>query len=532
MRVIRQLSEGKGWVWALTLVSLLCSGCVKVGPDFVKPEALVEQNWLESGDRRLQGDSSQNREWWRVFNDPVLDGLIDRAYKENLTLRIAGLRVIEARAQLGISIGQLYPQTQQAVGSLQENSLSDRSTSALLSSNLTYRQAQVGLLANWELDFWGKFRRNIESAEAALQATVADYDAALVSLTADVASTYMAIRTAEKRIQIAEENVTTQREALRLAKARFDGGTATQLDVEQAQASLNDTRSLVPALQSQLRQAKNALCTLLGTPPNDLASVITGPPAIPVPPLQVAVGIPADLLIRRPDVRSALYQAASQSARIGVAKADLFPSLSLSGSFGFLSTDVSNFNLMDIFRWGSRYYTVGPTAQWNLFNYGRIKNSVRVEDARFQEALAAYGNAVLKAQQEVEDGLVAFLRAQEQGSLLAESAAAAQRSLEIARAQYREGARDFTAVVIAQQTLLREQDNLAVTLGAVSTGLVSVYRALGGGWEMREGQDFIPPDVKEIMIKRTDWGGLLESPKSIPSRFDDKNTRTISAPLR
>ena len=226
-----------------------------------------------------KGDSSQNREWWRVFNDPVLNGLIDRAYKENLTLRIAGLRVVEARAQLGISIGQLFPQTQQAVGSLQENSASDRSTSALLSNNLTYRQAQVGLLANWELDFWGKFRRNIESADAALQATVADYDAALVSLTADVANTYIAIRTAEKRIEIAEENVATQREALRLAKARFTGGTTTQLDLEQAQASLNDTRSLVPALQGQLRQAKNALCTLLGTPPNDLASVITGPPA-------------------------------------------------------------------------------------------------------------------------------------------------------------------------------------------------------------------------------------------------------------
>jgi NodT family efflux transporter outer membrane factor (OMF) lipoprotein len=509
--------EFKGCLLTLALVSLLCSGCIKVGPDFVRPEVMVVQNWLESGDKRLHGDSAPFREWWRVFNDPVLDGLIERAYKENLTLRIAGLRVLEARARLGIAIGQFFPQTQQAVGSLQESRASDRSQAALLSNNLIFRQDQIGLSAGWEIDFWGKFRRNIESAGAALQATEADYDSALVSLTADVANTYIAIRTGEKRIEIAYENVTTQKEALRLAEARLAGGTATQLDLELAKTSLKETQSLVPVLQSRLRQAKNALCILLGLPPNDLTSLITGPPAaIPVPPLRVAVGVPADLLTRRPDVRSALYQAAFQSARIGVAKADLFPSISLSGSFGFLSTDVSNFNLMDIFRWGSRYYTVGPAGQWNLFNYGRIKNSVRVEDARFQESLIAYGNVVLKAQQEVEDGLVTFLRAQEQGAFLAESAAAAQRSLDIARAQYQQGTRDFTAVVIAQQALLREQDNLTVTLGAVSTGLVSVYRALGGGWEMREGHDFIPSDVREIMARRTDWGGLLASPKSIP----------------
>jgi NodT family efflux transporter outer membrane factor (OMF) lipoprotein len=517
MPIMKRHTEYAGCLCILVLIVLSCPACVKVGPDFVRPDSMVASNWLESGDTRLQGDTSKDRQWWHVFSDPVLDVLIDRAYRENLTLRIAGLRVFEARAQLGIAIGQSFPQTQEVLASLLQNRTSDRSQSALLANSLVTNQDQVGLSASWELDFWGKFRRNIESARAALYATLADYDAALVSLIADVANTYIAIRTTEKRLAIAEENVTTQQEGLRLAEARFTGGTTTGLDVEQARTSLREAQSLIPPLQSSLRQAENALSTLLGIPPGNLATVITGPADIPVPPLKVAVGIPADLLIRRPDIRSAMYQAAFQSARIGVAKADLFPALSLDGAFGFLSTDISGFALKDVFRWGSRYYTVGPAAQWSVFNYGRIRNSVRVEDARFQQSLTAYQNAVIRAQQEVEDRLIAFLRAQEQGVYLAESAAAAQRSLDIARTQYREGARDFTAVVIAQQALLREQDSLTVTLGAVSAGLVAVYRALGGGWEMREGRDIIPPDVKEMMAKRTDWGGLLAPPKSIPS---------------
>ncbi|HVN95574.1 MAG TPA: efflux transporter outer membrane subunit [Syntrophorhabdaceae bacterium] len=523
---IKQFVFGAGSVCAATLLTLSNTACVKVGPDFVKPASQVAPNWLESADARLRVGASPHRAWWRVFNDPVLDGLIDRAYRENLTLRIAGVRVFEARAELGIAVGQFFPQTQQASGLLQQSRASDRSQTALLNSgSLVVNQDQLGFLASWELDFWGKFRRNIESARAALNASVADYDNALVSLTADVAATYIAIRTTEKRLEIAETNVKTGQENLRLAEARFTAGTSTELDVEQARTSLKDTESLVPALRTQLKQGKNALCTLLGILPGDLAQVANGPSIIPSPPLTVAVGIPQELLMRRPDVRSALFQAAAQSARIGVAKADLFPALSLYGEFGFLSTDVSDFSLKDIFRWGSRYYTVGPQAQWNLFNYGRITNSVRVQDARFEEALITYQNTVLKAQQEVEDALVAFLRAGEQARYLAESLASAERSLDIAQAQYREGVRDFTAVVIAQQALLREQDNLAVTLGAHSADLVTVYRALGGGWEIREGRDFIPADVEEAMAKRTDWGGLLKFPPSALMTEEQTNER-------
>jgi NodT family efflux transporter outer membrane factor (OMF) lipoprotein len=284
---------------------------------------------------------------------------------------------------------------------------------------------------------------------------------------------------------------------------------------------LNDTKASIPTLESQLRQAKNSLSVLLGQPPSHLSEMLAGPAGIPVPPTQIAIGIPTDLLRRRPDIRSAEYQAAAQSARIGVAKADLLPAFSLAGSFGLLATSVGRSSSGDIFRWSSREYTVGPSFQWPFLNYGRLTNIVRVQDARFQQLLISYQNTVLKAQQEVEDALVAFLRAQERAEFLAQSAGSARRSFDLAAAQYREGVTDFTTVLVAQQALLAEQDNLAVTLGSISSNLVGVYRALGGGWEIREGEDLVPADVKRAMAKRTDWGDLLSPASYMPPASDE-----------
>jgi NodT family efflux transporter outer membrane factor (OMF) lipoprotein len=503
------------------LAVLLLSGCSSVGPDFVKPEAPVSQNWIDDNDPRVKTGPAQYKDWWKAFNDPVLDRLIDRAYRDNLSLRIAGVRVLEARALVGIAVGRLYPQTQQASGSVQDIRLSDRyPLGALLqapvvpptlsSSLFNYWQDQIGLNASWEIDFWGRFRRNIESADASLAASVADYDSALVSLNADVTNAYIMIRTLEKRLAIAHKNVEVQRDSLKVAEDRFGQGTASRLDIEQAKTVLSDTLASIPALETQLRQAKNALCVLLGLPPRDLAEELKGPAEIPVAPPEIVVGIPNDLLRRRPDVRSAAYQAAAQSAQIGVAKADLYPAFSLSGMFGFLSSDVNNFSLGDMFAWKSRTYQFGPSVQWNIFNYGRIRNNVRAQDARFEELLIAYRNTVLKAQREVEDALVAFLKAQERAAHLAASTQAAGRALDLVVEQYREGLRDFTAVLVAQQALLSEQDSLTVTLGNLSSDLVAVYRGLGGGWEIREGRELVPPDVKEEMAKRTDWGKLLD----------------------
>ncbi len=493
---------------ALSVV-LLLSGCA-VGPNFTRPPVKVSQNWLEQNDPRIKKEAAEYRHWWRVFNDPALDMLIDRAYRENLSLRIAGVRVLQARAQLGIAIGEFFPQTQQAFGYVQYNRTSERAPLAVSGTHFNYRQTEIGLQASWELDFWGKFRRGVESADASLMASVADYDSALVTLTSDVANNYISIRTLERRLDIAHQNVEAQRESLKLVEARFRYGTVSELDVEQAKTLLNNTLATIPPLESQLRQAKDALSVLLGLPPNDLVDFLKGTSEIPVSPPQVVVGIPADLLRRRPDVRSAEYQAAAQCAQIGVAKAELYPALSLTGNIGFLSSDVGKFKLSDMFLWKSRTAQAGPSLQWNILNYGRITNNVRVQDAHFQQLLITYQNAVLSAQQDVEDNLIAFVKAQDQAGFLAQSVEAAKKSLDLSIRQYREGIVDFTPVLIAQQALLSGQDSLATTLGNISTSLVGVYRALGGGWEIREGEDLLPPEIREEMKARTNWGKLLK----------------------
>ncbi len=513
---------------ALVVVVLLLSGCM-VGPDFTRPSAKVSETWLEASDQRVKTGPAENRNWWRVFDDPVLDQLISRAYQENLSLKIAGVRVLEARAQLGIAAGGFFPQTQQAFGSLQYNRVSERAPQALFNRNLNYRQSEIGLQAAWELDFWGKFRRAIESADASLLATIADYDNTLVSLTADVANSYILIRTLGKRFDIARQNVETQKENLNIAEARLRYGTGSQLDVEQARTILNNTLASIPLIETQLRQAKNVLSVLLGTVPTDLADLLKGPLEIPVSPVQIVTGIPADLLRRRPDIRSAEQQAAAQCAQIGVAKAELYPAFSLTGNFGFLSSDVGNFKLSDMFQWRSRTAQTGPSVQWSILNYGRIRNNVRVQDARLERLLIAYQEAVLKAQQEVEDNLAAFLRAQDRAGFLAQSIDAAKKSLDLAVLQYREGTKDFTTVLIAQQALLNEQDNLASTLGNISSSLVGVYRALGGGWEIREGQDVVPPEIKEEMRNRTHWGNLL-APALYRSPASEETKSTIRLP--
>ena len=499
------------------LLILFLAGCAKVGPNFTRPETTVLPKWLEADDRQLLNEPVDYHAWWRVFNDPVLDRLIDTAYRQNLSLRVAGVRVLEARAQLGIAVGQLYPQTQQAIGSVQYNRLSEHSILSLGSSGLSsYSQDQIGVTATWEIDFWGKFRRAIESADATLLATIADYDNTLVSLTADAATNYISIKTLEKRIDIARQNVQTQKENMDIAEARFKYGTASERDVQQARTILINTEASVPLLQIQLEQTKHALSILLGLPPGSLAEILAGSAGIPVPPPQIAVGIPADLLRRRPDVRRAEYQAMAQAAQIGVARAYLFPAFSLGGTFSLLSTDLGTSTLADILQWASRNVVAGPAFQWNILNYGAFVNNVRVQDARFQELLITYQNAVLQAQQNVEDGLVAFLRSQERAELLARSTDAARQSLGLAVEQYRGGITDFTTVLTGEQSLLSEQDSFVSTLGSVASSLVAVYRALGGGWQIREGMDLVPLEVKEAMAKRTNWGGLLSPATYMP----------------
>lgn len=495
---------------ALLLITGL-AGCTLVGPDYETPRTTVNQDWLKADARGLKRGAANYRSWWELFGDPVLNRLIETAYRQNLDVRAAGLRVIEARAQLGVAIGDFYPQTQQGVGGLSYERQSARAGQQpeTTANRLEFWQNQLGAQLAWELDFWGRFRRGIESADAAFLSSIAAYDAALVTLTSDVAETYVSIRTTELRLKIARENVRVQEESLKIARARFQGGTTSERDVQQALTVLASTQATIPALETRLRQSENALGVLLGMAPGGVDAMLAQASGIPVAPAEVAVGVPADLLRRRPDVLAAELAAAAQSARIGLVKAELYPSISLIGNFGYVASDWTNYSLGDIFQSRSRAISFGPTLTWNFLNYGRITNNVRFQDALFQERATAYQNTVLRAQQEVEDGLIAFLNARERTRLLAEAAAAAQRSLDLSVLQYQQGITDFTTVLTAQQDLLRQQDDLVVSTGEVPSGLVRVYRALGGGWEIRDGDDFVPADVRTMMAKRTDWGNIL-----------------------
>jgi NodT family efflux transporter outer membrane factor (OMF) lipoprotein len=317
------------------------------------------------------------------------------------------------------------------------------------------------------------------------------------------------IRTAERQIAIAGDNIERQRTALKIARAKFQYGTATRRDVYQAENVLGATEATIPQLNVQLAQAKNALSVLLGTPPRPLDKLLAWPSDIPNAPERAIVGIPADLLRRRPDVRRAELQAAAQSAQIGVAKADLFPAFSLVGNVGTLATDIGPNSLGDVFTRGSLHYSAGPAIQWNVLNYGQITNNVRVQDAKFQELLLDYQNTVLKAQQEVEDGIATFINSREQAEFLRQSVAAAEGALRIALLQYREGILDFTTVLTAEQNLYQAQNNLVLATGSIALGLITTYRALGGGWQIREGSDFIPVETQREMSERTNWGTLL-----------------------
>lgn len=497
---------------SLIIIALFLSGCT-VGPDFVRPDAPAEEEWIDSDVPQIKTEPADLTDWWKVFNDPVLDSLIETAYQQNLPLQIAGLRIMEARAQLGVAVGNQYPQLQQLSGSATAVEISDNAPNALAADKFNY-DFLLGFDAAWEMDFWGRFRRGVESAEANLLASYASYDDALVTLTAEVARAYVLIRTFEERIVIAQENVKIQKRSLEIAEARFDGGLVTELDVQQARALLNDTEATISRLRIGLRQARHGLSILLGIPPGELKNVLVESAPIPEAPPEVVVGIPTDMLRRRPDIRSAELQAAAQSARIGIAKADLYPQFSLTGSIGLQSSEQGgipsrNANFSDLFDAESITYFVGPSLQWPILNYGRIKNRVRVQDARFQQLIVNYQNTVLNAYREVEDAMVGFLNSKEQVVFLSDSVKASKRSVDLSLIQYREGVVDYQRVLDTQRFLTQEQDLLKSVNGEVALNLIAMYKALGGGWQMREGKGFVNEETKEEMQERTNWGELL-----------------------
>jgi NodT family efflux transporter outer membrane factor (OMF) lipoprotein len=408
---------------------------------------------------------------------------------------------------LGVAVGEQVPSNVRPIASASVNKLSEAATGPNIDH--TYGEFQVGFDVLWEVDFWGKFRRGVNSAEAAYLATVADYDDAIVSLTAEVARTYVVIRTYEVLIEQARQNVAVQEEGQQIADSRFRNGATSELDVVQATNLLETTRASIPKLEIGLRKAENALSTLLGQPSGHLRSLLGAQTGIPRPPAQVAVSVPAELLRRRPDIRGAELLAAAQCERIGMAKADLYPSFVLQGAIA-TSTTVGTATAAPLFGLDTLAGSTGASIFWPILNYPRILENVRVEDARFQQSIVVYVNTVLVAAQEVEDGIVGYLKQRDAVEFEQKAVTAAEAAVDLAVVQYREGAVDYQRVLDTQRVLLSSQQSFAQTQSDALTELVSLYKALGGGWETRLEDPVVDKRTQDEMQDRTNWGSHFD----------------------
>ncbi len=511
---------GSGAALAFVAAASVVAGCA-VGPKYVAPKLPVPSEWQGQGDPRvtLRTLTSIDSAWWTVFGDTTLARLIALAYHQNLPLQTSGLRILTARAQLHIAVGSQYPQFQVALARVAAVGLSDRAADALSSTAASnFGVYEVGFDAVWELDFWHKYRKEVKAQTANYLGTVADYDNAVVSLTAEVARTYTIMRTYEVLVDQARTNVRIQEEGLRIADARFRNGATSELDVDQATTLLEGTRASIPPLLANLQQTQNALCTLLGQNAGSLQELLQLQKGIPTVPPNVALGVPADLLRRRPDVRSAELSAIAQSERVGVAKAELYPQFSIDAVLGFRSLIGGPPGTGGpLFNPASFFYSLGAQLLYPLFNYGRIKNTVRVQDAMYQQSLVEYQQAVLAAAQEVDDAIVGFLRSQEGVASAEKAVQSAQRSVDLSFVQYREGAVDFQRVLDAQRSLLTDENDLANARSSVATSLVGLYKAMGGGWQIRLGQPFVSDSMRKEMEGRTNWGDMLSQPLPNPA---------------
>jgi NodT family efflux transporter outer membrane factor (OMF) lipoprotein len=482
----RQLRQGLLLAGAVIACSSGCTGVreyvsngFKVGPNYKKAPAPVAEDWIDSKSAGVNVATKDLADWWTVFNDPVLNSLTDQAYRQNLDVRTAGTRILAARAQRNIAVGNLFPQLQEAFGDVSQNAISGNRANLPPGVNRFFADNAVGVNLSWEIDFWGRFRRGIETAEAELDASIENYDDALVLLISEVATNYVQIRVFQQRLKYVADNIAIQTELANQADDRLKGGVGRKIDTGQMRSNLTDTLALKEQLEIGLRLANNRLCVLLGMPVRDLVPDLgIGP--IPVTPPEVVVGLPADLLRRRPDLRRAERLVAAQSARIGIATADLYPRFSLLGTLGYEAQ-----HLPDLFTPKSFFGSIGPDMRWDVLNYGRLLNGIRVQDAVFQTRVLEYQNATLRAGREVEDGIVQYLRSQAQARYLGESATEAKIAAEEAVVLSRDVKFDLNRAFVTSNFLVGQQDKLAVSNGDIALGLIQVYKALGGGWQIR-----------------------------------------------
>ena len=450
------------------------AGCMTVGPNYVAPEPGAPTAWQADPAPGVSATTEEPKDlarWWTTLEDPVLNQLAEKAVAGNLNLKQARARLREARARRGQARADWFPRLDANAAVNRVRGSEETGTGA------TTTLYSTGFDASWELDVFGGTRRAVEAATAGVQASEEDLRDVLVSLLSEVALNYVEVRTNQARLVIAEQNLDAQRETYDIARWRFEAGLVTELDVEQARYNLEQTRAQIPTLQTAIHQAQNRLAVLLGDMPGALDDRLAPPASIPVAPAGVAVGVPADMLRRRPDVRRAERQLAAQTAQVGVATAARYPGFSLVGAIGLESLSSAN-----LFTAGARTSAMGANAIMTLFDAGRLRENVNIQSALQEQAFLAYESAVRTAVEDTENALVAFAKEQTRRSSLQVASAAAERAAALARQQYESGLLDFQTVLDAQRSLLSLQDQLASSDGAVTSNLVRLYKALGGGW--------------------------------------------------
>ncbi|MEJ2688500.1 MAG: efflux transporter outer membrane subunit [Deltaproteobacteria bacterium] len=455
---------------ATALLCLTVAACAPVGPDFHPPDYHAKQNWHTELGAGLSAETASPLElsqWWANFNDPVLSDLIDRAVAGNLDLQQAYARLREARARLGVSRAGEFP-------ALNSSGSATRSHSNRQSQSLY----NIGFDAGWELDIFGGVRRSVEAARDDLAASREDLRDVLVSLLGEVATNYIEARTSQARLIAANANIKAQEDTYQLTSWRYKAGLSDELAVQQAQYNLSSTRAQLPALRTALEASLNRLAVLIGEEPGQVHDLLKKVAPIPAPPVTIAVGVPAEALRQRPDVRRAEQELAAATARIGVATADLYPKFQLSGSIGLESIDSA-----DILGPASRVYRLGPSFSWPIFDAGQIRSNIEVQSALEEQKLGQYRGTLLSALEEVENSLTSYSEEQRRHQSLTDAARAARTAANLAMNKYQAGLVDFSTVLDAQRSRLSFDDQLAQSQGTVSTDLVRLYKALGGGWQ-------------------------------------------------
>ncbi len=529
---------------SLAILSVLgLSACTTLGPDYVHPEqTALPSDWsVEKAAQDTQQSEQKLQQWWQQFNDPTLNQLVEMASQQNLDLEAAGLRIVQARSLLGISTGLQYPQVQTVSGNLARAYVNDQGVN----------NAALSFDAGWEMDIWGKYARGIESAEAGYYASIASYHDIMVTITAEVARNYINYRTFQERILLSRRNIEIQERVVNITQVQFDSGNVTELDVQQAKNQLFNTKAAQPSLEIAMKQSGTALALLLGVLPEEMEKLLQSEgfaqrmadyenqfkssgrkPAlsgsdersiVPRPP-RLDDKVDASLVMRRPDLQVSEMQARAQSAKIGVAETALYPSFSLFGSIGIDSTvpDGSSFSFSD-----SLTMVVGPTFSWNIFQYGRVKNNIRFEDARFQETLTNYNKKVLQAVNEVTNALEAYDLYLDQKSLRLQSVNSSIRAFNISMTQYENGQISFERLLNSVEKMTRAEDSYATIKGNVANQVVALYKSLGGGWEAQTGQPFLSETTAKQMQDRSDWDGLLDEEERVlpPLRLEQPSDK-------